>query len=110
MAAKRAGKPTTHGIAALGVKHDKHKARTDLLPPRALLEVAQVLGHGAKKYSPDNWRHVMAEPGGRDRYVAAALRHIFDAQAGEFTDPESGYSHWAHAACCLLFLAEEDKP
>ena len=33
-------------------------------------------------------------------------RHIFAWWGGEDKDPETGFSHLAHAACCLLFLME----
>lgn len=87
------------------VKHDSGKPRTELLPPRALLAVSRVLALGAAKYGADNW-HRCKEP---TRYVGAALRHLFAHMAGEKTDAESGESHLAHAASCLLFLAELDE-
>ncbi len=33
-------------------------------------------------------------------------RHIFAWWGGEDKDPETGFSHLAHAGCCLLFLME----
>jgi hypothetical protein len=84
------------------VKHDTGKPRTDLLPPRALLGVSRVLALGAAKYGADNWSKCQ-EPA---RYLGAALRHVFAHMAGEAKDAESGESHLAHAACCLLFLLE----
>ncbi len=87
------------------VKHDTGKPRADLLPPRALLAVARVLALGAKKYGPNNW-HKCQEP---PRYVGAALRHVLAYMSGEKRDAESGESHLAHAACCVLFLLELDE-
>lgn len=87
------------GLAG-GVKHDAGKPRMDLLPPEALSEVAAVLALGAEKYAAHNWRKGFAY----SRLIAAALRHVFAWVGGENTDPESGKSHLAHAACCLLFL------
>jgi len=83
-------------------KNDAGKPRTDLLPPRALLAVSRVLALGASKYGADNWSKCQ-EPA---RYLGAALRHVLAHMAGETTDAESGESHLAHAACCLLFLVE----
>jgi hypothetical protein len=37
------------------------------------------------------------------RLLDAALRHTFTFADGEDIDEESGESHLAHAACCLLF-------
>lgn len=85
-------------------KHDQSKPRADLLPPRALLAMADVLAYGASKYSDDNWRK-----GGlaaRPRYIAAALRHILAFQGGEELDPESGRAHLAHALTSLAFAFE----
>lgn len=84
-----------------GVKYDQTKARYDLIPFEALDQVAEVLTFGAQKYSPDNWRYV---PQARDRYFAAALRHLSAWKQGEIQDPDSGLGHLSHAACCLLFL------
>lgn len=87
------------GLAG-GVKHDEGKPRMDLLPPEALKEIAEVLALGASKYSAHNWRMGFAY----SRLIAAALRHLFAWVGGENKDPESGKSHLAHAACCLMFL------
>ena len=86
-----------------GLKFDSEKPRMDLLPPKAISEVAKVLGFGAEKYGPENWRLLENL---QDRYTAGALRHIFAHMDGEELDPESGMSHLAHALCCLLFKLE----
>lgn len=86
-----------------GSKDDTGKPRCDLLPPLALLATAEVLAYGAKKYAPENWRRVN---GWRWRYTAACLRHLFAHMRGEKIDPESHFSHLAHASCCVLFLLE----
>ena len=84
-----------------GVKHDDDKPRYDLLPPIAIDKMAQVLTFGAKKYAPDNWRHVEIE-----RYKAAMLRHSFAILRGETNDPETGLPHAAHVMCCAAFIVE----
>ena len=84
------------------VKHDAKKAPADLLPPLALLKVSEVLGFGLAKYARHNW--VLCPS--RDRYVAAAIRHLLQYQAGEDIDPDSGLPHLAHAACDVLFVLE----
>ena len=73
------------------------------MPWSAAGVVVDVLGFGARKYAPDNWRTV---PDARGRYFDAALRHLIAWQQGEQIDPESGLPHLAHAACCVLFLLE----
>lgn len=84
------------------VKADQAKARMDLLPPKVLEGVAQVLAFGAKKYAAWNW--VKAPAYGR--YFAAVQRHLAAWQAGEDLDPETGLPHLHHALCSLMFLAE----
>ena len=88
-----------------GVKYDSQKPRTDLLPPRTLLEVAKVLSFGAKKYDPNNWKNVEDL---QARYTAAALRHIMDHMVDpDAVDNESGIDTLAHAICCLMFKLED---
>ena len=86
-----------------GKKFDSDKPRMDLLPPKAIFEVAKVLSFGAQKYDPENWRLL---DNLQSRYTAGALRHIFAHMDGEKDDPESNISHLAHALCCLLFKLE----
>ena len=86
-----------------GVKFDQEKLRWDLLPMRPIQEVVGVLTYGARKYDDENWRKVDNQ---RSRYFAAAMRHIIAWWLGEDRDSESGYSHLAHALCCLIFLME----
>lgn len=84
------------------VKHDSNKPSVDLLPSAPLLETASVLDFGARKYTRNNWRKGMKW----SRLHAAALRHLLAHKEGEDKDPESGLSHLAHAACCIMFLQE----
>ena len=86
-----------------GRKDDNGKPRMELLPALAIEEVAKVLTHGADKYGDTNWRNVR---GGYNRYVGAALRHIFQDLGGAVLDPDSGREHLAHAVCSLLFVLE----
>jgi hypothetical protein len=82
------------------VKDDNSKARYDLLPPELLEETAKVLTFGAQKYSAHNW----AQGASWSRYFSAMMRHMWAWWRGEDNDPETGFSHLAHAACCLSFL------
>jgi len=89
----------------LGRKFDSGKARMGLIPPYALEAIAEVLTVGAVKYAPDNWKFVE----GREwRYLDAMLRHINAHVKGEMLDEETGMHHLAHAACCLMFLLDEN--
>lgn len=90
-----------------GVKNDGGKVRPTLLVksmPKAVKEVMEVLQHGADKYGADNWKLVENE-----RYDDALLRHLLLGYfSGERKDPDSGKSHLAHVACCVLFLLEKE--
>jgi hypothetical protein len=76
------------------------KPPMELVPPALMLGCARVLGYGAKKYAPNNWRRGM-----RWGEVFGALqRHLAAWIADENFDQESGLSHLDHAAACLSFL------
>lgn len=81
-------------------KNDEGKNRLDLWPPDAYLEIGKVLTFGASKYADRAWEEGMAW----SRVYAALQRHLNAWWAGESKDPETGYSHLAHAGCCLIFL------
>lgn len=90
-------------MSRTGKKYDSTKTRTDLLPPTAILSIADVLTHGAQKYGDNNWQDLDKF---EQRYLGAALRHILQHMQGEDVDPESGLPHLSHAACSLVFLIE----
>jgi hypothetical protein len=56
-----------------------------------------------KGYHAGSWREV---PEASRRYRAAMARHRNAIARGEVLDPESGFPHWAHVACCVIFLLE----
>lgn len=89
-----------------GVKYDEDKPKFSLMKPDALMEMVAVLTYGAKKYSPDNWKHL---ENARQRYFDAANRHLWQWYGGEKKDPESGLHHLAHAMSSLMFLVQMDK-
>jgi hypothetical protein len=90
-------------MTSIGKKFDSEKPKMYLLPPKATVEVAKVLTFGAQKYSEENWRYL---DNIQNRYSGGALRHIFSHLDGELQDPETNYSHLAHAICCLMFKLE----
>lgn len=100
---QHAGPKTAIGT---GMKFDCDKPRMDLLLtgcPNALEQVSAILTFGAQKYAAHSWQTV---PQGKERYLAALLRHLTAHGKGEVNDPESGMSHLAHAACNALFILE----
>jgi hypothetical protein len=91
-----------HPTLEEGTKYDGGKPPLELIPTKPLLQIAEVLEFGRKKYDAHNWRKGMAW----SRLYGAALRHIYASLDGVDLDSESGHDHLAHAACCLLFLLE----
>lgn len=85
-----------------GAKDDAEKLRIDLLPIAGLTEVAQVFTFGAKKYGARNWHGLSVS-----RLFAAAMRHLWAWWLKEDNDAETGRSHLAHAACCVLMALEQ---
>jgi hypothetical protein len=86
----------------VGFKADLGKPRFSLIPPKVIREVAAVFTYGAAKYGDHNWRDGMKW----NRQMDGALRHINAFSDGEDKDPESGYSHIAHAIACLMMLGD----
>ena len=89
-----------------GQKDDKEKNRLDLIEPEFIEGVGKVLTFGANKYEPNNWQKV---EDAKDRYYAAALRHLIAWRRGEKTDSESGISHLDHVACNIMFLQHFER-
>lgn len=92
-------------LALEGRKDDTTKLPYHLLAPEFLEEVSRVLEFGANKYSARNWEKGMAW----HRPFAALMRHMWTWWRGESLDAETGYSHLAHAACCIMFLLAYEK-
>lgn len=84
-----------------GIKYDENKPPMALLDAEYLEGLAEVLGFGAKKYAPDNWRNGISYR----RLISAAYRHLGAINKGEDIDPESGLSHVYHLGVCTMFLA-----
>ena len=74
-----------------------------LIPPAAEILEAVVMGLGAKKYGPFNWRSANIRA---TIYIAAAKRHMAQWLDGQDDDLESGVSHLAHARACLGILLD----
>ena len=75
-------------------------ARFDLLDSSFLWKVAEVMGYGSTKYSPQNWR--LGYDWGLS--MAACQRHIHQFWNGEDNDQESGLPHLAHACFHLMAM------
>lgn len=82
------------------MKFDDGKLPIDLIDQEIIIELAKVLGYGAKKYKAHNWKNGLPI----SRYYSALQRHILAFNNGETVDPESGLNHLGHAACNLMFM------
>tara|TARA_R110002020_G_scaffold287099_1_gene502573 strand:+ start:19062 stop:19460 length:399 start_codon:yes stop_codon:yes gene_type:complete len=82
--------------------HGALKAPMNLVPNTALIEMNAVMGMGAHKYGPYNFRDTQIDA---MTYIGAIRRHFFLWEDGQDIDDESGRSHLAHImACCALAL------
>jgi len=82
------------------MKYDNGKPRFDLIPPKALLKIADVFAYGASKYEARNWEKGTSW----GRYYRACIGHLNAWWSKEELDNESNLMHLAHAGCCLLML------
>ena len=85
-------------------KNDSGKIPLQIVPPRAMLELAKAFQHGAKKYGLHNF--MLGTGFSHLRLLGAALRHINAHIRGEDIDEESGNTHLSHAMAALAMLIE----
>lgn len=83
---------------AAGGKQSDVGVRMDLVPPKALLQVAQVLKHGAEKYGEKNWESLS---------IPEILNHVLVHLYG-YLDGNTEDDHLGHAACRILMALELD--
>lgn len=83
-------------------KFDTGKTMYDLIPPKSLALLAEILTEGAEKYGANNWRKCKD----LSRYRNALMRHYESYRQREFLDHESGKPHLAHCLCNIMFLLE----
>lgn len=92
-------RPDSNPKSALGMA----KPPLHLVPSTALVRIAMVMKLGAERYGAYNWRE---KDVAATVYVDAAERHMRAWLDGEHTDVESGQSHLAHAAACMMILLD----
>ena len=66
------------------------KGRFDLLPPYALLRVAQHYENGARKYAERNWEKGLP----LHRYIDSCLRHLFQFMMGDRSEDHLAAAAW----------------
>jgi hypothetical protein len=96
--------PTGRSPHEPGAKLDAGKVMAGVLSDfsLALLEVAKVGTHGARKYSRGGWQSV---PDGIARYTDALWRHLLK-ERHDALDADSGLLHAAHLAWNTLARLE----
>lgn len=104
VSSNRRGPPTLRQ----GDKFDSGKPQMRFLTKEFLEGTALAQTYGSKKYGPWNFQKGLEYSAMYD----AAIRHMMAWFHAEATDPESGYSHLAHAAANLnmLMWMEANKP
>ena len=89
-----------------GFKDDAGKLLYHLIPTESTKGLAEILTHGANKYTPDGWKDV---PKAKERYTGALMRHFEAYRSGEKLDPESGLPHIYHVLTNAAFLGYFDE-
>ena len=84
------------------LRYNVGKLRVDLVPTSAVEGLAKVLGFGAEKYGPDNWKKGLPWM----ECTASMERHLLQFKRGEDFDPESGLLHLEHLITNAAFLIE----
>lgn len=73
------------------------------IPPRVILEVAQAMMEGSKKYGIYNYRKAGVS---FSTYYSSTFRHLAAWFEGEDIDPDSGLSHVTKAISGLIVLRD----
>lgn len=81
------------------------KLRWDLLPLDLVEKVVEVYHMGCKKYGENTWQNL---ENGRERYLAAHMRHLCAWRKGERIDSESGLNHLQHCIWNLMAVLHFD--
>lgn len=73
------------------------------VPPRVLLEIAQAMMEGSKKYGIYNYRKAGVH---FSTYYSSTFRHLISWFEGEDIDPDSGLNHVTKAIAGLIVLRD----
>ncbi len=66
------------------------KGRMDLMPTRALFEVAKIFEEGAKKYDTNNWMKGIP----LSRFFDSGMRHAYKYLRGDRDEPHDAMACW----------------
>jgi hypothetical protein len=88
-----------------GLRFNNGKPRFDLMPPEALIALADHYQKGAEKYADRNWERGMDW----GKCFASMERHAWAWMSGEDIDPETGSHHMVAVAWNALALYVYDQ-
>lgn len=71
---------------------NKGKPRYDLIPPEALLRVAEHYARGAEKYGVDNYKKGEGMP--REAFIESAMRHMEAIRLGKTDEDHPAALVW----------------
>jgi hypothetical protein len=91
-------------VSSTGAKKGVKKQRFDLIPPRAVMELAKLYGRGAQKYAPNNFRLGYET----SKSFGAGQRHGILFWSGENIDTEMGCHHLASFAWHCFTILESN--
>lgn len=86
---------------SVGIK----KTSMSCVPAPVLMELANAMLEGARKYGRHNYRAIGVCS---SVYYDAAMRHLMSWWEGQDIDPDSGNRHLAHAIACLVVLRDSE--
>lgn len=90
-------------------KETKGKRKIHLVNPTLVTEVAKVREFGVEKYGDEKGWRLTPDIDYLDaaaRHVLAAIEAVQQENFDALYDKESGLSHFAHAACDLMFIIQ----
>ena len=90
-------------------KETKGKRKIHLVNPTLVTEVAKVREFGVDKYGDEKGWRLTPDIDYLDaaaRHVLAGIEAIQSEDYSSLFDKESGISHFAHAACDLMFIIQ----
>jgi hypothetical protein len=88
-------------MAGEGLRFNGGKLRYDLIHPKALKGLVEVMTAGANKYAERNWEKGMSWT----TVIASLKRHLALIESGEDYDLETGRLHADHLQCNAHFLS-----
>jgi hypothetical protein len=87
-----------------GGKQSKTPYGFNLLAPRAMFRLAEVMRYGATRYARDNWRKISA-----DDHVNHLLQHVFAWMAGDRSDDHVGHTLARAMMFAEMAMEESEK-